>query len=508
MNNNTNNYGQENAASDMNRNANYGDSFGASSYDAGRYDTGDSGIHGMGSGIRSVGSSILRNLAGNSWEMNQVEEEVNAEQRGRIAVVGRNEEELRTLVARLRQEPTQPAINAAIQNEGLFTLMDLAFTAPTVDASDVDDTDAGDPSWDNWLDESPLSDEQLVTVASDADCILYVFCATVADGSVSAWQPEDARWIHRLRATGTPILAVGLRNGDFAADNDAAVKLRAALRQRLSLQLVYMTDDYVTDDTALNGGQPIVPGSHQINDEVLTLVKTILSIRSRLAIPLAQDVPSCRQYIARKITRTGAWMTTLLGAEPIPLLDLPLHIATHWRVALQVASAYGRPGLDYRSREMMGTVLLNLGVRYAAQQLLKLIPIIGWAGSALLSGASTLMLGEALIRIYEQEPIIDFKKRQQASRESVERASEMASGLVNEGTGSLRRHARGLKGSVQAGFQTGVRTYRETVKPEPGDVELSDVEQIDIQNRDVHYTTGSTNNAGDFTEPPFEPDEF
>ena len=74
----------------------------------------------------------------------------------------------------------------------------------------------------------------------------------------------------------------------------------------------------------------------------------------------------------------------------------------HWRVAMQIASIYGRPGLDYRIREMMITVGLNLFMRYLAQQGVKLVPVMGWGLSAIISGSSTWLLGRALVHYYEE----------------------------------------------------------------------------------------------------------
>ena len=112
--------------------------------------------------------------------------------------------------------------------------------------------------------------------------------------------------------------------------------------------------------------------------DVIALVERILAQRPKLGIPLAQEIPGCRPLIAQRAIRSGVLMTTLLGAQPIPLLDLPLQVALNWKLALQLAAIYGRPGLDHRSREMVGTVLWNLALRYVIQQVLKLAPVLGW----------------------------------------------------------------------------------------------------------------------------------
>jgi|GEM_PF-1943877 len=137
--------------------------------------------------------------------------------------------------------------------------------------------------------------------------------------------------------------------------------------------------------------------------DVLALVARILERCSRLAIPLAQEIPPCRPMIADRVIRHAALTAALLGAEPIPLLDLPLQVAVHWRMALQLAAIAGHGTLDYRSREMIGTVAWNLGLRRLIQQVLKLVPVLGWAASAGLSGLATWLLGNGLWRYFEGE---------------------------------------------------------------------------------------------------------
>ncbi|MEJ5199956.1 MAG: DUF697 domain-containing protein, partial [Anaerolineae bacterium] len=124
---------------------------------------------------------------------------------------------------------------------------------------------------------------------------------------------------------------------------------------------------------------------------------------SRLAVPLAQEIPACRPLVAGRVIRSCALSAALLGAEPIPLLDLPLQVAVNWRMALQLAAIYGRGPLDYRSREMIGTVVWNLGLRRLIQQVCKLVPVLGWAASAGLSGSATWLLGNGLRRYFEDE---------------------------------------------------------------------------------------------------------
>jgi uncharacterized protein (DUF697 family) len=149
------------------------------------------------------------------------------------------------------------------------------------------------------------------------------------------------------------------------------------------------------------GDDPELP-----DDDVLALVDALLGLRPRLGVTLAQEIPCCRTQIAQRVIRQGALMTALVGAEPIPLLDLPLQVALNWKVALQLAAIYDQRSLDYASKEMAGTVALNVGLRYTAQQAAKLVPVVGWLVSAALSGSGTLILGNALLHRFQGDSLL------------------------------------------------------------------------------------------------------
>ena len=319
--------------------------------------------------------SWLGGLNGRNLEMAEVEESVAAEQAGQVAIVELGNEWAPALLARLRQEPAMP-IEQRFSREGFFTLVQLA--TPTHHDEEL-------PPWEDGGGSLRYSAEDVVDLLREHDLILYLVCAEMG------WRSEDGIWFSRLRAAGVPLLTV-LMVDAATSDDEALVE---ALRRRLGTRPIVVDLHADTPGDALS-----------LPDDLNDLVQRILSVRPRLAIPLAQEVPACRRMIADKVIRTGTLMTTLLGAEPIPLLDLPLHVAMQWKVALQLSAIYGRPGLDYRSREMLGTVALSLVVRHAAQQLIKLVPMVGWLLSGLLSGVGTWLLGQTLLRFYEEEVIL------------------------------------------------------------------------------------------------------
>lgn len=324
-------------------------------------------------------------LLGRSLEVVEAQEEVAAEQEGRLAIVGPDEVLNRLILARLRGQPPI-SLGPALRREGFFTLMTLP--------NGAEKTPSAPEEADGWETFSFTSSGADVNDAvADHDILIYLFSAK------AGWQATDAHWYARLRGSHLPILPVAALPEEEPPEGWSQADFAEKMRQRLGVRPVFVQLDQA-DEWA--DGQDGDKGE----DSLLLLVQRILSLRPRLAVPLAQEVPGCRAMIAQRVIRTGVLMSLLLGSEPIPLLDLPLHVATQWKVALQLGAIYGRPGLDYRSREMVGTVAINLLVRHLAQQLLKLVPLVGWLLSGLLSGASTWLLGQALIRHYQEQQVI------------------------------------------------------------------------------------------------------
>ncbi len=97
-------------------------------------------------------SGLWRSLAGRSLEMAEVQEEVAAESRGQVLIMGRDDALNRRFLARLRGMPPVPA-GGPVYREGFFTLVTLT------EASAVGDVQAGMWASDE-LDRDPRFDER------------------------------------------------------------------------------------------------------------------------------------------------------------------------------------------------------------------------------------------------------------------------------------------------------------------------------------------------------------
>lgn len=349
-------------------------------------------------------ASPWSHLWGRSPELLNVEDEVAGERQGRLVVYSQQGSLCSALLGRLRQQPPT-SLAGVVAREGFFTLVDLSAAAPRPDdRQPYTGEGAADEEWtstwawrDSWAGPMEAAD-LLVETGAGADLLLFLFAAE------AGWQEGDARWFARLRALSAPVLPVMM----VTSTTDADETLLSHLRRQLGMRPVLVLGaDPATCSPIAEDDDPSAPTMPTLPpQDLIGLVERILALRPRLALALAQEAPACRRLIATRVIRTGALVTALVGSEPIPLLDLPLHVAMHWKVALQLAAIYGRPGLDYRSREMASAVTLNLVVRHIAQQGLKLLPLFGWLLSGALSALSTYLLGHALLRYYEEEQLL------------------------------------------------------------------------------------------------------
>lgn len=297
------------------------------------------------------GLGVLRGLAtGSDWE--DVQAEVRRETVGRIALVGKQGVGKSTLLARLREQVPSAEPDTSISYEGFFTLVDLSGSDPEAESGGV----------------STLLDE-----LHDMDLIVYLVDGAGGLGS------DDVRWVSRLRSQGMPLLPV-LSKADCVEDVSATID---AMRGPMAVRPLPIS----CQEDACHG--------------LLALVQRIVDVKPDLAIPLAREVPLARAIVVGRVIRQSVMTAAILGAEPIPFLDLPLQVANHMRLTLRMSAVYGQPGMDYRSRELVGTLGASLGARYLMQQALRIIPVLGWLASSVLGALGTWLLGNALARYYE-----------------------------------------------------------------------------------------------------------
>ncbi|MBX3057913.1 MAG: DUF697 domain-containing protein [Anaerolineae bacterium] len=221
------------------------------------------------------------------------------------------------------------------------------------------------------LPEVGLARLNVLLALGEPALVVYLLDATV--GVTAA----DYRWVAALRAAGRPLLAV-LNKWDLVGDETVA----AEASERV--------------------GMPVIPISaftgHNVEERLLP---AMLNAVPRLAVPLGRELASLRRHAARRVIRQAALLAGVVGAQPVPLLDLPFQVMIQVGVVMRVGAAYGYVPTGSLNREVIGTVVGTLGIRYLALALVKFIPFVGWAAAGLLSSGMTFLIGEAAIRYYE-----------------------------------------------------------------------------------------------------------
>ena len=150
------------------------------------------------------------------------------------------------------------------------------------------------------------------------------------------------------------------------------------------------------------------------NDRVMLSTVTEEAVRTELAprlvsaldedylVPLAKGYSLFRRAACEEIVRKNARQNAVIGALPIPGADMPAITANQGRMVLNIAAAYGEELTMERARELGGVLAAGFGLRAISRQVLKLVPVAGWAASGAIGYAGTVAMGRAAILYFER----------------------------------------------------------------------------------------------------------
>jgi uncharacterized protein (DUF697 family) len=200
----------------------------------------------------------------------------------------------------------------------------------------------------------------------------------VLDGPAGV-RPADYRWVGRLRRLGAPLL-VALNKSDLLAGELPARQVEFETRLATGVLPV----------SALTGA----------NVEAGLLPKMV-NLCPNLTVALGRELRGFRRRAAVRLVHRAALLNGLVALEPVPLIDLPVQIMTLTGLMLRIGAVYERPPTEIRRREVVAAVAGGLVGRLAAQQLAKIIPLVGWAISSVIGWSCTWALGRAAIVYFE-----------------------------------------------------------------------------------------------------------
>jgi small GTP-binding protein len=285
--------------------------------------------------------------------------EVEEETLSRLAIVGPVNSGKSTLVNLLLGEQVSPVTavpgttrEVITQRLGPFTVMD------TPGFGEVGGVDRGGTA---------------LEVVRDADVVVLLFDAA------AGLRQDDYDLFQRLRGNRRPII-VALNKIDL-------------IERDLGLVLA---------DAQSKLGVSVIPISARKGTNVAEiLLPEVIEKRPALAVALGRELPAYRRKMARSVTRNASMLNLLIGMEPIPLLDIPLLLASQVRMTLRIAAIYDEGMGSERAKEFLSTIAGGILLRYGTQQALKFLPGPGWVVSGLLAAAGTWAMGRVAVAYFE-----------------------------------------------------------------------------------------------------------
>jgi small GTP-binding protein len=211
------------------------------------------------------------------------------------------------------------------------------------------------------------------SAAEQADVVVLVL-----DGSAGMHQ-SDYELYEALRAAQVPLI-VALNKTDLIRRDLAEVL--DDVRRKLGVQVIP-----ISAKTGAGVGDKLMPA--------------VVEAHPWMGIALGRALPDFRRHICRRLIRSAAFLNAIIAAEPIPLLDIPLLLASQVRLVLRVAAVYGESLSVRHARELLTTMAGSVALRYAATELAKLLPGPGWLIAGAVTGLGTWAMGGVAMTYFE-----------------------------------------------------------------------------------------------------------
>jgi uncharacterized protein (DUF697 family) len=130
--------------------------------------------------------------------------------------------------------------------------------------------------------------------------------------------------------------------------------------------------------------------------------RVVRAVDEDYLVPLAKGYPPFRRAACEEIIHKNARQNAVVGAMPIPGADMPVMTANQARMVLNIAAAHDEELSLDRARELLGVLAAGFGLRALARQVVKLIPVGGWAAAAAIGYAGTVAMGRATVLYFER----------------------------------------------------------------------------------------------------------
>lgn len=130
--------------------------------------------------------------------------------------------------------------------------------------------------------------------------------------------------------------------------------------------------------------------------------RLVRALEDEYLIQLGRGYPVFRRAVCEEIIHKNARENAVIGALPIPGADMPVMTANQGRMVLGIAAVYGEELSLERARELLGVLAAGFGLRALSRQVVKLVPVGGWAAAAAIGYAGTISMGRASMLYFER----------------------------------------------------------------------------------------------------------
>lgn len=183
-------------------------------------------------------------------------------------------------------------------------------------------------------------------------------------------------------------------------DSAEAAKLAEAIGAQRDMRKAEILLDFSAGKTIWLSGKAVEDPS-DIDPERLPW-QVVKALDEDYLVPLGRAYPYFRRAVCEEVIRKNARQNAVIGALPIPGADLPVMTANQGRMVLLIAAAHGEELTLQRARELLGVLAAGFGLRALSRQVLKFIPVGGWAAAAAVGYAGTLAMGRASMLYFER----------------------------------------------------------------------------------------------------------
>jgi uncharacterized protein (DUF697 family) len=184
-----------------------------------------------------------------------------------------------------------------------------------------------------------------------------------------------------------------------AQRSTAGAEILLAVTARIGAGVVEV---YVSGDAVEDAETVVLPA---VSEETVLrelAPRLVRALDEDYLVSLGRGYPVFRRAVCEEIIRKNARQNAFIGVLPIPGADMPAITANQGRMVLGIAAVYGEDMSVERARELIGVLAAGFGFRALSRQVVKLVPVAGWAASGAIGYAGTLAMGRTAMLYFER----------------------------------------------------------------------------------------------------------